>query len=158
MRKLNIDVYTQVKDKGLLGRMQFLVYETLCLFGPLTQMELSRLLASPDRSNVGPRFAELKKYGCIYESEHRNCAITGKLVTEWDVTSAFPNKKQKSIKPKQSNKKRNSTLLNLLQFSIRDLQKQVKLGRFLTKEECMWLTLAQQESIQLLNTLQKKKK
>lgn len=146
MRDTSLAVYDKIKSECLLGRLQFLVYDMLFTYGPMTQMELSRMLPSMDRSLLGPRFSELKRLGCAREVGDRGCSITGKVVSAWDVTSRLPDR---TVKRKKNEKTELQATIKriqgLLEFSIKDLKAQVEDGRELTSEESMWLLLADQE-------------
>jgi hypothetical protein len=146
MRDTSLTVYDKIKKEALLGRLQFIVYEMLYTYGPMTQMELSRMLPAMDRSQLGPRFSELKRLGCVREVSNRGCSITGTVVSAWDVTSRLPDR---SVKRKKNEKAELQATIKriqgLLEFSIEDLKKQREAGRKLTQEESLWLLLAERE-------------
>jgi len=97
IKQTSIDCYHQIKNEGLLSKMKFLIYEDLYLFGPSTANEVFKRLNL--ETNQSGRFTELLEAGVIYESGQRECGVTGRNVTEWNVTNELP--KQISKKEKQ---------------------------------------------------------
>lgn len=88
-RRTSAAVYHQIESEGLLSRVRFLVYEILYHRGPLTAAEVWQRTGE-SRVTISPRFAELLDRGVIYEVRERRCAVTGREVIEWDVTSNLP--------------------------------------------------------------------
>ena len=94
VRQTSAVAYQQIKDEGLLSKLQEQVYRTLYRNGPLTATEvfLSMGIAKHGQGAVTPRFAELKRAGVIQEVGVRTCSVTGRNVIEWDVTDQLPRK------------------------------------------------------------------
>ncbi len=96
MRQTSIDAYNDIKENGLLSRTRLIVYACLFRDGPMTQSETEAALASsnsgkPKRvTSYHKRFAELERQKVIAVVGERICRITGRKVTEWDVTAALP--------------------------------------------------------------------
>jgi len=91
VRMTSIEAYNDIRDNGLLGKLQFEVYEVLYNHGPLTQGELwSRFFPNAQRHSIAPRFAELKDRGVVVEVGERPCQITGVNSIVWDVTDHLP--------------------------------------------------------------------
>lgn len=95
-RQTSKDAYKAIQ--GIIGGLQWEVYDFLYQYGPATQMEACRKMPGAtfkqDRSYM-PRFAELEKMGVIQTTGIRICQVTGREVMEWDVTSNLPNKIKK---------------------------------------------------------------
>lgn len=94
IRQTSIEAYNEIKREGLLGELQFMVYEALFNHGPLTQGELwERCFKNHQRHTIAPRFAELFGMGVIKVVRQRPCAVTGRSCLVWDVTDQLPDRK-----------------------------------------------------------------
>lgn len=90
-RQTSIDAYNQIKEEGMLGALQFRVYDALYQYGPATQQEIwDRCFKETQARNIMPRFAELQKMGVVASKERRACTITGRNCMVWDVTDRLP--------------------------------------------------------------------
>lgn len=148
-RKTSIDVYRQIEREGLLGQLQMAVYDSLFERGPLTQMELSRVLDSNDSRNISPRFAELKRMGCVASSGEKICSVTGRKVTLWDVTDRIPNKKALVSREKTKAKiarleARNKRLRFFLISFIDNIRSQINSGKQIGESGLLLLRNAEQ--------------
>jgi hypothetical protein len=86
------EIYNQIKNNGLLGKMQFMVYEFIYEHGPVTANEL--FMAKQMKTNQSGRFTELSQMDVIYEAETRKCDVTGNNAIAWNVTNRIPDKSQ----------------------------------------------------------------
>jgi hypothetical protein len=74
----SINAYNTIKGNGLLGKLQFEVYDVIVHYGPITQGETwSVHFQDRQRHDIGPRFAELEKKGVIARIGERACGYTG---------------------------------------------------------------------------------
>jgi|GEM_PF-2993311 len=90
-RQTSIDVYREIKEQGLISKMQFEVYDKAFEFGPITQGETwDEHFSDLQRHTVAPRFAEMKKIGILAVVGKRKCRYSGRICEEWDVTSKRP--------------------------------------------------------------------
>lgn len=90
-RDTSLKVYEEIKTEGLLGRLQFEVLMTIVENGPITQGHCwKEYFPQHQRHNICPRFAELKKKGCIIEFDQRPCPVTGRLAYSWIATGNKP--------------------------------------------------------------------
>lgn len=96
IRHTSIEAYNEIKEEGLVGRLQFEVYSKLFDHGPMTQGELSEYhLQGYAKQGLTPRFAELAKMGIIAAYSERPCKVTGRTCLVWDVTDKLPVKPEK---------------------------------------------------------------
>lgn len=118
VRQTSVDTYNEIKEKGLVGRLQFEVYDAIYKHGPITQGELMKI-AFEARENtamtIRPRFAELERLGTIEIVDKRPCKVTGRECLVWDVTGTLPEKSKEDHKAEQFNAER----------AFRDLQDKV---------------------------------
>lgn len=123
-RQTSIDVYNQIQEEGLLGRIQWLVYSLLYEKGPLTQGEIAQKL-NMDRNVASPRFAELLEKGSIAIVGERACGVTGRICTLWDVTSNLPTKLEK--KPTKNEViKRQAERIQFLESQVKEYQDKLR--------------------------------
>ena len=95
-RATSIEAYNQIKEEGLVGRLQFEVYSKLYDHGPLTQGELTEYhFPGYPKQGLTPRFAELEGFGIVTPVAERPCKITGRTCIVWDVTDKVPIKPDK---------------------------------------------------------------
>ena len=87
MRQTSIDVYTEIKASGLLSKRRWQVYDCLFHEGPLTGNELVERLKLP---GAWKRLSELEAETVVRDVGERQCSVTGREVTLWDVTSNLP--------------------------------------------------------------------
>lgn len=117
-RTTSIEAYNQIKDEGLLGTLQFAVYEKLFRYGPLTQGELwSQHFPDFQRHDIGPRVAELHKFGVVVSVGRRKCGVSGRTCMVWDVSDALP------IKPEPREPK--DTIIKRLTARVAELEAEV---------------------------------
>jgi hypothetical protein len=120
-RQTSIESYNKIREGGLLGNLQFAVYEALYLYGPLTEGEVwARHLGHSERPNVTPRFAELERLGVLRVVDKRPCGLTGRLCMVWDVTDRLPIELAPEPKPVTLR-----DIVSELQTQVKALQAQV---------------------------------
>lgn len=118
IRKTSIDTYNAIKEDGLLGRLQFAVYDVIFKHGPLTQNELHRYyFADTQPRNVQPRVSELVDFGVVVAVGERDCKITERRCIIWDVTENLP------VKPKKKPSK--DQIIANLKARVADLEAQL---------------------------------
>jgi hypothetical protein len=98
-----MEAYHQIKDSGMLRKLQWEVYRTLFQYGPLTQLETVRFINRPDIQDrsILPRFAELARMGVIEAVGKVRCKISENTVYQYDVTSNLPKKVKRLTKDDQ---------------------------------------------------------
>jgi len=113
-RRTSVEIYNRIKDDGLLGRLQFQVYDALYNFGPLTQNELHQHhFKHTQPRNIQPRVSELESFGVVSCVGERKCEITGNICMIWDVNENLP------IKPEK--KKSKDQLIRELRLEVQRL-------------------------------------
>lgn len=126
IRNTSIEVYNEIKENGLLGGLQFEVYNVLFQKGPLTQNELHRhYFANTQPRNIQPRVSELVNMGAVETVGERPCSITGRICLAWDVTKNIP------IRPP----KKKSLALIIAELREQIVQKDVTIRRLELKIE-----------------------
>ncbi len=91
IQQTSIEAYHQIKEKGLLSKLRFEVYETLFFHGSMTQGECwKNHFPNRQRHDVCPRFAELERRGVIRCVGERPCAVTGRNAMVWELTNRLP--------------------------------------------------------------------
>jgi len=91
IRDTSIQTYNIIKENGILGQLQWEVYDYLFHNGPTYQQYLT--IARNDLSrSLSPRFAELERMGAIKEVGRTISQYTKHEVMLWDVTSNIPRK------------------------------------------------------------------
>lgn len=105
IRQTSINAYLEIKEKGLLSKRRWQVYEVLYQHGPLTGREVNKILATARGNNSSTfigRLSELRDLGIVYECGEKFDSETNQTVLLWDVTDKLPIKleKQKRIKCK----------------------------------------------------------
>jgi len=115
-RKTSLEAYNHVRNSGHVGRMQWLIYDCMYRYGPLTITECfkrieAELAGRGERFNYNTRtrFGELRDMGLIYETGERICSSSGRKVLEFDVTDLHS---PKSLPSKISKNKRLKDLLH----------------------------------------------
>lgn len=122
-RQTSIEAYNEIKDEGLLRRLQFQVYDALYSNGPMTQGELTaHAFPGTDKTVTTPRFAELAKLGVIAVVGKRPCRISGRNCMVWDVTTALPEKPEKK-ETKDQQIRRLKARVQELETELRRIQK-----------------------------------
>jgi DNA-binding Lrp family transcriptional regulator len=94
-RQTSIDCYNQIKAEGLLSKRRLQIYEVLLENGPLSGTEIAILFKKKHfitghSEGVRNRITELVSRGVICDNGTKTCNITGKTVTEWDLTDRLP--------------------------------------------------------------------
>lgn len=101
MRYTSIEAYNKIKENGLLGRLQFKVYEHVFKNKPITQKKTCVSFGMRDERSITPRFAELRRYGVLRTCGEIACEYTGFTVDLWETTNELPVKtKQETNKAK----------------------------------------------------------
>jgi hypothetical protein len=87
VRQTSIDVYNEIRESGVLGKLQWQVYQALYEHGPMTERELyERFFTGYQRPSITPRLSELNAMRVIGPVEVREDHITGRRCISWDVT------------------------------------------------------------------------
>lgn len=113
-RQTSVDTYRTIEREGLLSKMRFRVYAMLYEHGPATAAELASKFPPSvggrgEAGNVHARLGELVSLKCAMElPDVRECRVTGRLVTVYDVTDLLPGKF-----PKRESKFSKSSLATL---------------------------------------------
>jgi hypothetical protein len=81
---------SEIRDRGLLGQMQFQVYRTLAEHGPLTGQELDNGSTGRGRGHLHKRLPELERMGLVEALPARRCRVTGQLAVEWHALDRIP--------------------------------------------------------------------
>jgi len=127
-RQTSIAAYTQIHNKGLLGKWQTQVYDVLYEHGPLTQNELHQnYFAHTQPRNVQPRVSELVAKEVVVCVGERPCSITGETCMVWDVTAKLPQKFEK--------KKTSSDNVKAVRKAVSDLLYDLTVPNDLTKDQ-----------------------
>ena len=101
-RESSKSVFHQIKNEGLLQKLQLQVYSIIYRHGPLSArmaQEIFNEESTSEKHNdvVDQRFSELKKVGCIRELDKKQaCESSGRMVLWWDVTENLPKKVKRS--------------------------------------------------------------
>lgn len=105
--------YHEIRDRGLLSRLRFLVYEAIYENPPdITSGELDRLMSSSLQSwtrSASPRLNELVRLGVIEELPERKCSVTGMTVIAYRVSGELPDNSK--LKKRESRLQRARALL-----------------------------------------------
>jgi len=82
----------EIRERGLVGRVQLEVYELLARRGPLTGREIDAALARPgeSRTSYHKRTSELARMGLVAEAGHRPCGVTGHQAVTWRALDRLP--------------------------------------------------------------------
>lgn len=91
-RSTSREAYDDIQSSGLVNDKQRLVYNWLFEHGPATAGELTHAIKRDDEVHPSyhRRLDELSDVGAAQRIGERHCKITGRNVTEWDVTDRFP--------------------------------------------------------------------
>jgi predicted transcriptional regulator len=92
VRDTSIDAYNTIRDRGLLTRLHWDVYDTLYQYGPITSGECHHRLKKQRRvdiATVRARITELSDMGYVRTCGKRVCAASsiGATCYIWGVTS-----------------------------------------------------------------------
>lgn len=91
MKRTSTIAYEKIKKNGLLKKLEFDVYETICFYGPSTIKETWSILKNKyAETSVSPTFARLERRGVITTIGKRPCKITANTAYEWDATGKLP--------------------------------------------------------------------
>lgn len=101
-RKTSAEAFAKIQ--GVLGGIQWEVYQHLYESGPLTAREVASKMPLYQLDSVRNRFAELEAMGVIEAVGERVCNVTGFNATTWDVTDATELKPVKQVKPSKFSK------------------------------------------------------
>ncbi len=105
-RNISDTVYQEIKDSELLNRASWAIYETLFHHGPLTAGEVfDHGQAFKEghtivKGSVCARLTEMRRQGCVRIMQKRKCRVTGKVVSEWNITGRLPETNSKIIETK----------------------------------------------------------
>ena len=77
--------YFDLKEEGLIGERQMLVYGAFKNHGDHTDLELVKLIGFTDANRVRPRRNELVKMGLIANKGKRPCHVSGRVAKVWGV-------------------------------------------------------------------------
>jgi hypothetical protein len=97
MRQTSIDTYYAIKDEGVLGDLQWKVYDYLYHHGPMTGRELddAMIKAGAEHATSHKRLPELERCDAVRITQQRACKISGRVSREWDVTDRVAVKQPK---------------------------------------------------------------
>jgi hypothetical protein len=90
MRETSNAAYQAIKASGLLSSRREQAYDITYEHGPGTAGELRK---KSGVDGLWKRLTELRDMGLVYEVQERQCAVTDKVVIEWDTTNCFAPKK-----------------------------------------------------------------
>lgn len=103
-RETSMLAYNKIRESGLLGNMQILVYETVWQLGSCTSAEAiedlrQRGYCAGPLSQFRARFTELREMGVLCEIGQRKCNVTGRTAIVWDVADHVPVTPARKLKP-----------------------------------------------------------
>lgn len=90
-------VFEEIRDRGLLSWMRWVVYQTVYAKGPLTAREIEDQCTS---SSAGARLSELTALDVIQRGPKRPCTLTGRRAHTYEVTGRLPSGKIETKRPK----------------------------------------------------------
>ena len=120
-RDTSIEAYQAIKNSGLLGEIQFTVYDFVHHNGPVTAKKAIRYF-DDNNSSIVPRFAELEDMGLITTDGTELCEETNRPNQLWITTGNLPNKKVK----KPTRKEKKEATLNLIADLGNDIPEEYK--------------------------------
>ena len=96
-QRTSVEAFNTIKENGLLGGMQFQVYEFIQNHGPCTQNEALRHLAirGKNTGSISTRFSELKRKEVIEECGEKQDEKSGMQTILWRTTTKLPIKFEK---------------------------------------------------------------
>lgn len=102
IRDTSIEVYRQIRDEGLLTKLNWEVYHALWESGPSTIREIyvKYFEGKYNDRSISPRFKELTEKGVIEATRKRVCRVSGRTVYEWELTKRLPIKVERAQKTK----------------------------------------------------------
>jgi len=126
-RQTSVEAYRAVRDCGWIAKTQKQIYEVVYESGPMTSGECFWEMhgGKPQRaiSQSRARFTELREMGLLAEVGKRECAVTGRRVILWDVTTKAPVKRRNSTKAKLKRQiKETRAKLRDLEHKLRELE------------------------------------
>ena len=116
VRQTSLLAYNTMKESGVMGKLQWEVYDFIYNHGPLTQSEIHELgfVQNYRMDSIKPRCTELKLMGLIKESlQLVRCGVTGSMALQWDVTN-----KVLTTRPKKTTEQK----LDIISKKIEKLQ------------------------------------
>lgn len=101
IRQTSAETYRQIKDEGLITKLEWVVYKALYEHGPATCREIVNIVCADGYvKNVSPRFSKLRDRGVFTELGTKVCSVSGRTSILWDVTSKLPVKFERPQKAK----------------------------------------------------------
>lgn len=89
------EVWQQIKDEGLLSKMQLKALQVFVWYGhPMTGSELNDKTSS---KNMHKRISELFTAGVLRQAGRKLCSITKRSVMAWEATGIKPHQTLKAI-------------------------------------------------------------
>jgi hypothetical protein len=88
VRQTSIDIYKELKRRGILSEIDKEFCECLIQNGPMTAKEIFRTLGCD--TNRSGTLTRLREARAVYEVRKRPCRVTGNTVIEWDLVSTLP--------------------------------------------------------------------
>jgi hypothetical protein len=82
VRRTSIESFNALRESGTLGRLQKLTFDTILTFGALTGRELDQYSG---QSCLWKRLSELEARGIVKVVGERQCKVTGRVVSVWDI-------------------------------------------------------------------------
>lgn len=85
MRETSSLAWAELQTSGQLTTARRVVYECLCVLGPMTAGELTRAMKheSESRPSYHKRLSELERQGCVETGKTRTCGVSGRDCIEW---------------------------------------------------------------------------
>ena len=86
LKQTSLVAYKQIRNEGLLGKRQKIVYDGFKRYLKATDWEVTNLLCWDDPNKVRPRRNELVRYGLLRDSGiKRKCNVTNRMAIVWEV-------------------------------------------------------------------------
>jgi len=86
MKQTSVQAYRQMRKSKELGKRQKKVYKAVKRYGPGTMREIYQFMGEPGvYSGYQPRFKELRDKNLLQESGKKQCNITGRKATIYEI-------------------------------------------------------------------------
>lgn len=108
-RQTSVEAYNEIREKGLIKKLQFFTYDLLFKYGPCTSGELMERVqrehpewAVRSLDSCAKRLPELRARGLVRELGERPCLTSGRRAIVWDVTNQLPAAPEKKLTKDQT--------------------------------------------------------
>ena len=106
VRDTSKEIYNKIVSNGLLSKKRLQIYDIIYNLGSMTGSQVAQIYkenynASQHSESIRNRITELTQQGVVKEVKTGDCAITGKKVLWFDVTSKLPVKIQRQATKKE---------------------------------------------------------